>query len=167
MASTPGGMVMTNAFAVWRLITNSNLVGCSTGRSVGFAPRNFADVVSGAGTGPGSFVGCRKGLDLTRFMSVPCHHLRPSSSERVRQGARIEKGAFRNVSPPQGRGPELDEAVVDSPRQIVFTAGLVEHFAGHFTERLQDRIVELADLNRRIVGDLLQRDSVVRGEIRV
>src|SRR5262245_28187108 len=115
-----------------------------------------------------------EGLDLTKFMSVPCYRrwrdagrLRPSSSERVRQGARIEKGAFRNVSPAQGRGPKLDEAVVDPPRQIVLAAGLVEHFAGHLAERLQDRIVELADLNRRIIGDLLQRDSVVCGEIRV
>jgi hypothetical protein len=32
------GTVIPSAFAVLRLITNSNLVGCSTGRSAGFAP---------------------------------------------------------------------------------------------------------------------------------
>ena len=36
--STEGGMVRPNAFAVLRLITSSNFVGCSTGRSPGFAP---------------------------------------------------------------------------------------------------------------------------------
>src|SRR5262249_49925862 len=38
MASTPGGIVRPSAFAVLRLITSSNLVGCTTGRSAGFAP---------------------------------------------------------------------------------------------------------------------------------
>jgi hypothetical protein len=37
-ASTEGGIVRPRAFAVLTLITNSNLVGCSTGRSAGFAP---------------------------------------------------------------------------------------------------------------------------------
>src|SRR5262249_19248062 len=37
-ASTEGGMVRPSAFAVLRLITSSNLVGCSTGRSAGLAP---------------------------------------------------------------------------------------------------------------------------------
>src|SRR5262245_7460876 len=37
-ASTAGGIVRPRAFAVFRLITNSNLVGCSMGRSAGFAP---------------------------------------------------------------------------------------------------------------------------------
>jgi hypothetical protein len=32
------GMVRPRAFAVLRLITNSNFVGCSTGRSAGFVP---------------------------------------------------------------------------------------------------------------------------------
>jgi hypothetical protein len=36
--STDGGIVRPSAFAVFRFITNSNLVGCSTGRSAGFAP---------------------------------------------------------------------------------------------------------------------------------
>ena len=36
--STDGGIVSPNALAVLRLITNSNLVGCSTGRSAGLAP---------------------------------------------------------------------------------------------------------------------------------
>ena len=36
--STCSGTVNPNALAVRRLITNSNLVGCSTGRSAGFAP---------------------------------------------------------------------------------------------------------------------------------
>src|SRR4029079_16899639 len=37
-ASSVGGTVMPSALAVLRLMTNSNFVGCSTGRSVGFAP---------------------------------------------------------------------------------------------------------------------------------
>ena len=40
-----GGMVTPIAFAVFRLKTNSNGVGCSTGRSAGFAPlRNLVHV---------------------------------------------------------------------------------------------------------------------------
>src|ERR1044072_5251202 len=38
LASTLGGMVRPICFAVLRLITNSYLVGCSTGRSPGLAP---------------------------------------------------------------------------------------------------------------------------------
>ena len=37
-SSNDWGMVKRSAFAVFRLITNSNFVGCSTGRSPGFAP---------------------------------------------------------------------------------------------------------------------------------
>ena len=33
-----GGMVRPSAFAVLRLMTNSNVVGCTTGRSAGLAP---------------------------------------------------------------------------------------------------------------------------------
>lgn len=33
-----GGIVSPICLAVFRLITNSNLVGCSTGRSAGFTP---------------------------------------------------------------------------------------------------------------------------------
>ncbi len=38
MASTPGGMARASAFAVLRLITSSNLVGRTTGRSPAFSP---------------------------------------------------------------------------------------------------------------------------------
>ena len=38
MASTPGGMSRPSDFAVLRLMTSSNLVGCSTGKSPGLAP---------------------------------------------------------------------------------------------------------------------------------
>jgi len=38
MESTPGGTSMPSACAVCKFRTNSNLVGCSTGRSAGFAP---------------------------------------------------------------------------------------------------------------------------------
>src|SRR3974390_3133154 len=41
MARMPDGIVRLSAFAVLRLITNSNLVGCSTGRSAGLAPHNI------------------------------------------------------------------------------------------------------------------------------
>ena len=37
-ARSVGGIVMPSAFAVFRLITTSNVVGCSTGRSAGFVP---------------------------------------------------------------------------------------------------------------------------------
>src|SRR5262249_59015550 len=37
-ASKRSGMVRPSVLAVFRLITNSNLVDCSTGRSAGFAP---------------------------------------------------------------------------------------------------------------------------------
>jgi hypothetical protein len=36
--STDGGIVRPSAFAVLRLMTSSNFVGCSTGNSPGFAP---------------------------------------------------------------------------------------------------------------------------------
>src|SRR4029453_13184011 len=35
---TDGGIVRPSALAVFRLMTSSNLVGCSTGKSAGFAP---------------------------------------------------------------------------------------------------------------------------------
>ena len=38
LASTFGGIVRPISFAAFKLIINSNLVGCSTGRSAGFAP---------------------------------------------------------------------------------------------------------------------------------
>ena len=38
LASTCGGIVRPICFAVLRLIINSNFVGCSNGRSAGFAP---------------------------------------------------------------------------------------------------------------------------------
>src|SRR5262245_56258928 len=38
IADTPAGTSRPSALAVLRLITNSNLVGCSTGRSAGLAP---------------------------------------------------------------------------------------------------------------------------------
>src|SRR5262249_13914342 len=37
-ASSVGGSSRSSAFAVLRLITSSNLVGCTTGRSAGFSP---------------------------------------------------------------------------------------------------------------------------------
>src|SRR5262245_35446559 len=38
MASSPGGKLRPNTLAVLRLITNSNLLDCMTGRSAGFSP---------------------------------------------------------------------------------------------------------------------------------
>jgi hypothetical protein len=37
-ATTAGGISSPMALAVFRLMTNSNLVGCNTGRSAGFSP---------------------------------------------------------------------------------------------------------------------------------
>src|SRR4029077_5255266 len=46
-ASSVGGTVRPSAFAVLRLMTSSNFVGRSTGRSDGFAPlRNLIDVAA-------------------------------------------------------------------------------------------------------------------------
>jgi hypothetical protein len=43
IASMPGGMARPSTFAVLRLITSSNLLDCTTGRSAGLAPfRIFA-----------------------------------------------------------------------------------------------------------------------------
>ena len=44
MESTPAGMARRSALAVVRLMTNSNLVDCSTGRSAGFAPLRIRPV---------------------------------------------------------------------------------------------------------------------------
>jgi hypothetical protein len=41
MASTPGGIVKLSIFAVLRLMLNSNLIGCSTGRLEALAPFNI------------------------------------------------------------------------------------------------------------------------------
>jgi len=38
IASSVGGIVRPSVFAVFRLITSSNLVDCTTGRSAGFPP---------------------------------------------------------------------------------------------------------------------------------
>jgi len=46
VASSDGGTVIPSAFAVFRLITNSNLVGCSTGRSAGLVPLSILSTYS-------------------------------------------------------------------------------------------------------------------------
>src|SRR5437868_2302709 len=45
-ARTPGGMVMPIALAVRTFRTNSNRVGCSTGRSAGLAPFRILSIYS-------------------------------------------------------------------------------------------------------------------------
>src|SRR5262249_32152931 len=47
-ASSVGGISRPRALAVTRLMTRSNLVGCSTGRSPGFAPRSILSTYSAA-----------------------------------------------------------------------------------------------------------------------
>jgi hypothetical protein len=47
-ASSVGGISRPSALAVIRLMTKSNLVGCSTGRSAGFAPRRILSTYSAA-----------------------------------------------------------------------------------------------------------------------
>ena len=47
-ASSVGGMSRPSALAVFRLMTRSNLVGCSTGISPGFAPRSILSTKSAA-----------------------------------------------------------------------------------------------------------------------
>ena len=46
-ASSVGEMVMQSAFAVLRLMTSSNFVGCSTGKSAGLAQRAQTDYAGG------------------------------------------------------------------------------------------------------------------------
>ena len=38
VVSSDGGIIRPSVFAVFRLMTNSNFVGCTTGRSAGFSP---------------------------------------------------------------------------------------------------------------------------------
>jgi hypothetical protein len=38
VVNSDGGIVRPSVFAVFRLITNSNFTGCTTGRSAGFSP---------------------------------------------------------------------------------------------------------------------------------
>src|SRR5215471_16462257 len=45
-ASSVSGTVRPSALAVLRLMTNSHLVGCSTGMSLGFAPRRILSTKS-------------------------------------------------------------------------------------------------------------------------
>src|SRR5713226_2705600 len=45
-SSSDGGIVRPSAFAVLRLITSSNLVGCSMGRSAGLAPLKILSTYS-------------------------------------------------------------------------------------------------------------------------
>src|SRR5712664_3968310 len=47
-ASSVGGTSRPSAWAVIRLMTKSNLVGCSTGMSPGFAPRRILSTYSAA-----------------------------------------------------------------------------------------------------------------------
>lgn len=47
-ASSVGGISTPSARAVLRLMTNSNLVGCSIGKSAGFAPRAIRSTMSAA-----------------------------------------------------------------------------------------------------------------------
>jgi hypothetical protein len=70
LASTFGGIVRPICFAVLRLITSSNLVGCSTGRSAGLAPlQDFGHstfrVVSGVDLAAGSLLLTQGALQCT------------------------------------------------------------------------------------------------------
>src|SRR5262249_48324298 len=47
-ATSDCGIVMPSAFAVFSLTTSSNVVGCSTGRSAGFAPRRILSTYTAA-----------------------------------------------------------------------------------------------------------------------
>jgi hypothetical protein len=49
----PGGTSRPSACAVFKFITNSNLVGCTIGRSAGFSPENPAGVDAGLTIGIG------------------------------------------------------------------------------------------------------------------
>src|SRR5262245_50753648 len=64
-ASSDGGTVRPSALAVVTLTTKSNLVGCSTGRSLGFAP-SCPHSRRRAGTGLGSLVHRTSDLQFRR-----------------------------------------------------------------------------------------------------
>src|SRR5262249_34763690 len=49
--SIVGGIAMPSAFAVLRLIANSNLVDCITGKSAGLSPENPPDIDAGLAVG--------------------------------------------------------------------------------------------------------------------
>ena len=76
-------------------------------------------------------------------------------------------GYFRHSGyepPAQGRASELNEALVDSTRQVVLAAGLGSTSPEILPSACRMEIVELADVDRWISGDLLERDGVVGGE---
>jgi hypothetical protein len=80
--STVGGIVSPIAFAVLRLMTNSNVVGCSIGRSAGFAPFLTAD----------GFDACQRNVPqaCNRFDGSAHGHGRPTSaSEQHFVGERL------------------------------------------------------------------------------
>jgi hypothetical protein len=81
-----------------------------------------------------------KGLDITRFMSVPCHHLRPSSSERVRQGARSWRGVMRGNHAERISVPEVEIAELSLAEPPRILQDRLEHrlqFAGRARNDLQ------------------------------
>src|SRR5262245_36103292 len=73
------GIVSPRAFAVLALMASSNLVGCSTGRVAGFAPRRILSTYA-AGPGPGESTALR-----TAF-SAGC--ARTASGAKTRQAMR-------------------------------------------------------------------------------
>src|SRR5262245_12537210 len=113
----------------------------------------------------------RRASPLTRlFLRIAgCGYVpRPASSAIwKRQRARIEKSALRNVSPANRGRPKLHVAVVDFTRQRILSPDFGENLAGEFAERLQNRVIELADLDRRIIGNFLESDGIVGSELGV
>src|SRR5262249_9431726 len=88
------------------------------------------------------------------------------SAIRELQGTRIEKCPFRDVSPAQSRRSEVEEAFVYSSRQIVLATYLDENLAAELTERLQDSVIDFADLDCRILHQRPERACVVGIEFR-
>src|SRR5262245_48829227 len=84
-----------------------------------------------------------------------------SLPRRDRQCAGVQVGALGNVSPAHGRHSELREAVVNPTRYFIGAAGVGEHLDGYFIERLHDRIIELADLYRRVIREHTERGRIV------
>ena len=93
------GVVSRRAWAVFRLITNSNFVGCSTGRSAGFAP--FQNLVHIGGGAPEQVAATRPiGHETTNLGKLP-------TPEHRRQ----PRLCFRKLHEPSFVGNE------DDPRQ--------------------------------------------------
>ena len=95
-SSSNCGIVMPSAFAVFRLITSSNLVGCSTGRSAGLAPfnilRHLLLLLRGVGERRG-----KKRARNSAHKRPPAHHCITSSACNSSDSWIVRNGSWRVI----------------------------------------------------------------------